>query len=243
MSNAVFFDRFVPEVRKLCDQIYKQHDSGASRRMDYHSLGISLIESIIPEFDSTKADSSILDDVRDLNDLLLDEFPATYDLNQDETYAAMELLPALPFNTIHPQGLGGMGSERLQVPTVTTTAPESPPNRDSSPATEPAQPKAEQATQQHGQPVKVEADTSCDICGYRPKGNPQWFKCSMSKHRRMQHSGEPPKIYKCPFPGCTSQYRNRPDNLRQHQIEKNHFIDEEVPSWRPNKRKKKTEDD
>ncbi|KAK4447202.1 hypothetical protein QBC34DRAFT_410087, partial [Podospora aff. communis PSN243] len=73
----------------------------------------------------------------------------------------------------------------------------------------------------------VASDEVCDICGYRPKGDPQWFKGSMAKHKKLQHSGEPPKIYKCPYPGCTSQYRNRPDNLRQHQIEKNHWVDKD----------------
>ncbi|KAH9904139.1 hypothetical protein F4778DRAFT_83664 [Xylariomycetidae sp. FL2044] len=86
---------------------------------------------------------------------------------------------------------------------------------------------------------KVEANDCCDICGYRPKGDPQWFKGSMAKHKKMQHSAGPPIIYKCPFPGCNSQYKNRQDNLRQHQIEKNHFVGDEAV--RPVKRKKTTQ--
>ncbi|KAI1657960.1 hypothetical protein F4813DRAFT_65284 [Daldinia decipiens] len=84
---------------------------------------------------------------------------------------------------------------------------------------------------------KVEANDACDICGYRPKGDPQWFKGSMAKHKKMQHSTGPPVIYKCPFPGCNSQYKNRQDNLRQHQIDKNHFVGDET-GRRPSKRKK-----
>ncbi|XXG98419.1 hypothetical protein Hte_004742 [Hypoxylon texense] len=84
---------------------------------------------------------------------------------------------------------------------------------------------------------KVEASDVCEICGYRPKGDPQWFKGSMAKHKKMQHSTNPPVIYKCPFPGCNSQYKNRQDNLRQHQIEKNHFVGDEE-GRRPSKRKK-----
>ncbi|EMR70322.1 putative zinc finger protein [Eutypa lata UCREL1] len=72
---------------------------------------------------------------------------------------------------------------------------------------------------------KVEANDCCEVCGYRPKGDPQWFKGSMAKHKKLQHSTGPPIMYRCPFPGCTSAYKNRPDNLRQHQIEKGHFID------------------
>ncbi|RYP79356.1 hypothetical protein DL769_003037 [Monosporascus sp. CRB-8-3] len=88
---------------------------------------------------------------------------------------------------------------------------------------------------------KVEADECCEECGYRPKGAPQWFKGSMAKHKRLQHSTDPPVIYQCPFPGCTSAYKNRPDNLRQHQLEKNHFVgggDNEA-ARRPSKKRKK----
>ncbi|KAI0009504.1 hypothetical protein F4779DRAFT_367634 [Xylariaceae sp. FL0662B] len=88
---------------------------------------------------------------------------------------------------------------------------------------------------------KVEADDCCDVCNYRPKGDPQWFKGSMAKHKKMQHSAGPPVIYKCPFPGCRSQYKNRQDNLRQHQIEKNHFVGDEA-GRRPSKRKKVSTD-
>ncbi|KAI0395905.1 hypothetical protein F5Y17DRAFT_169985 [Xylariaceae sp. FL0594] len=84
---------------------------------------------------------------------------------------------------------------------------------------------------------KVQASERCEICGYRPKGDPQWFKGSMAKHKKMQHSAHPPIIYKCPFPGCSSEYRNRRDNLRQHQIEKNHFVGDEF-THRPKKRRR-----
>ncbi|KAL8409300.1 hypothetical protein RB594_007658 [Gaeumannomyces avenae] len=89
--------------------------------------------------------------------------------------------------------------------------------------------------------ARTEANDCCDICGYRPKGDPQWFKGSMAKHKKLQHSAAPPKIYKCQYPGCSSQYKNRPDNLRQHQIEKRHFVDGEDERRRPSKRKKLSE--
>lgn len=88
---------------------------------------------------------------------------------------------------------------------------------------------------------QAEAHSICEICGYRPKGDPQWFKGSMAKHKKLQHLSEP-KIYRCSFPGCTSAYKNRPDNLRQHQIEKSHFVDGvDDRGRRPNKRKKVAE--
>jgi hypothetical protein len=97
---------------------------------------------------------------------------------------------------------------------------------------------ASNESQQDGS--RVEANDCCDICGYRPKGDPQWFRGSMNKHKKLQHSTEPPKIYKCPFPGCTSQYKNRPDNLRQHQIEKNHWIGEEAGSKKPRRQQQQS---
>jgi hypothetical protein len=103
----------------------------------------------------------------------------------------------------------------------------------------PQQPAAPEASEQGSAPKKP--DEACEVCGYRPKGDPQWYKGSMAKHRRLQHGTGPPKVYKCPYPGCTSQYKNRPDNLRQHQIEKNHWVEgDEIAPKRPSKRRKKS---
>ncbi|KAL7820991.1 hypothetical protein V8C26DRAFT_392168 [Trichoderma gracile] len=89
--------------------------------------------------------------------------------------------------------------------------------------------------------TKVESDSCCKICGYRPKGDPRWFAGSMAKHMRTIHS-ENPQIFRCPYPGCTSQYSKRADNLRQHQIEKGHFVDDEGKQGRrPRKRKRPSE--
>ncbi|KAJ1333540.1 hypothetical protein MN608_03531 [Microdochium nivale] len=111
---------------------------------------------------------------------------------------------------------------------------------------EPKTSSGEQVAQPSGAPpatatTQIEANSCCEICGYRPKGDPQWFKGSMAKHKKLQHSAEPPTIYRCTFPGCTSAYKNRQDNLRQHQIEKNHFVnDDEEQQRRSNKRKRVT---
>jgi hypothetical protein len=90
-----------------------------------------------------------------------------------------------------------------------------------------------------GTPMRMESDSQCDLCDYRPKGDPKWFRGSMAKHKKLQHSATT-TIYECPFPGCTSKYKNRPDNLRQHQIEKGHFVDDqEKDGERAPKRKRK----
>lgn len=59
----------------------------------------------------------------------------------------------------------------------------------------------------------------------------------MSKHKKLQHSTDPPKIYSCPFPGCSSKYTNRPDNLRQHQMKKGHFVEGQEEGPKPKRRK------
>ena len=196
---------------------------GRSRRDVYHSFGIALIESLVPEFDNpAKADDidALFNDlVSEAGDATSMTFTETFDLDDNEA----------------------------QLPTPTATAGGTPCSAQAtSPAREQAQhPTPAEASEQQQLGPKVEADSCCDICGYRPKGDPQWFKGSMAKHRKLQHSAAPPKIFKCSYPGCTSQYKNRPDNLRQHQIEKNHFVQgEESTPRRPSKRKKvATEED
>ncbi|KAH7121852.1 hypothetical protein B0J13DRAFT_567358 [Dactylonectria estremocensis] len=83
--------------------------------------------------------------------------------------------------------------------------------------------------------ISLESSRECELCGYRPKGDPRWFAGSMAKHKKLQHAIVPPKIYRCPYPGCTSEYKNRPDNLRQHQIEKGHYLNnqEGAPTLSP----------
>lgn len=149
------------------------------------------------------------------------------------------IVQAQPHTTVDPSSLSRTGSETQLTEAVsrsesTALAPESNASEEAGSSTE-----AGSSAQQ-----KVEANSCCEICGYRPKGDPQWFKGSMAKHKKLQHSTDPPKIYKCPYPGCTSAYKNRPDNLRQHQIEKGHFVDGmDGKARRPGKRKKMDQDE
>ncbi|KJZ79791.1 hypothetical protein HIM_00505 [Hirsutella minnesotensis 3608] len=88
-------------------------------------------------------------------------------------------------------------------------------------------------------PRKILSSSCCEICGYRPSGDPQWFAGSMARHKKRQHGEGPPTIYKCPFPGCASQFKSRRDNLKQHQLDKGHFVDpDDATSRTPSKRKK-----
>jgi len=213
MPAVKFFDNYTPKVRGMCDLIYEQHDTGTSRRNTYHQAGISLVERLIPEFDKPAGGANFNEQ---------DEFDALF---EDLTTSALD------YELGHISPATACDTDVLHMSTVVSTSPES---------SLPNSAGTEQPGEASDQQQKVEADACCDICGYRPKGDPQWFKGSMAKHKKLQHSAAPPKIFKCPYPGCTSQYKNRPDNLRQHQIEKNHWVDGEATTTarRPSKRKK-----
>jgi hypothetical protein len=46
----------------------------------------------------------------------------------------------------------------------------------------------------------------------------------MDKHIKNQHSNSS-KIFKCDYPGCKSEFKNRQDNLKAHKKEKGHWTE------------------
>ena len=248
-----YFDDFVLSVRRLCDPVYAQHDQGISRRTAYHSLGISLIESLLPEFDSASLGSPQLvpEDHEDLDRLLKSLDSGTFS-GSNLTARSMSQVTAVPYAE-EPSSMCDLDTTMTAVQAFPTMIPEAiesvteshTPSPHGSLPTQPPGKAADglrspldEEGLQPGAP-KTEANSCCELCGYRPKGHPQWFKGSMAKHKKLQHSTAPPIIYECPYPGCNSKYKNRPDNLRQHQLEKKHFVDgEEGTARRPSKRKK-----
>lgn len=148
--------------------------------------------------------------------------------------------------------LGGYDTTRVEFMTDTSLSVTPQTNHDSAPVTAGTSPPSHGPTptipptnnpmtdEPSSGAARTESDSCCEICGYRPEGDPRWFLGSMAKHKKLQHASTPPRIYKCPFPGCKSQYTNRPDNLRQHQLKKGHFVDGQVDEEvsRPSKRKK-----
>lgn len=253
MDALRYYGNFVPDVRGLCDQMYKHHGPSASRRIAYHDQAISLIENLMSLSQAEGAKTGSLDET--------DEFDQFFDQlvsgSKPQGQFSSETDPLTMGSddlVMHLCGIPDSDAQpgNLQVPRVTTTPPDNlisvPPANPSETPPEAEQSAQDQQPQQQAEPGALkptEADSCCDLCGYRPKGQPQWFKGSMAKHRKLKHSTEPPKIYKCPFPGCASQYKNRPDNLRQHQIEKGHFVGGEAGGAprRPSKRKKTAVED
>lgn len=238
-------------MRSLCDPIYElDSESGLLRREDYYALGISLSEALITELQAEPLDfdavstfgsdngahlefltppltDDLLDmdsDVRPLIGLAIEDLDDQLDAKNKSTDNSNLTSDTPPFaaSTLSCSANDASSGQERAKKTFTPTVP---PNRS--------------AEEQNIQQQRLEADACCEICGYRPKGDPRWFHGSMAKHRKLQHSKDPPKIYKCNYPGCSSAFKNRPDNLRQHQIEKGHFVEgEEGPSKRPSKRKK-----
>lgn len=250
MNALRYYGNFIPDVRRLCDQMYEHHNSGTSSRTAYHNLAVSLVENLMSLSGGRTGEGATIDEAGDFDQFI---YQLDSRCQQTKPEATLEVtpLPSMAYDdlAIDLPGLSIIENHALPIPTVTTTRPD---NSDSKSATIPSEPQLdiEQSTenqQQHEEAHRqklIEADACCDECGYRPKGDPQWFKGSMAKHKKLMHSTAPPRIYKCPFPGCASQYKNRPDNLRQHQLEKGHFVDgEEVAPRRPSKRKKTAAED
>lgn len=231
LPSDIYFDHYIEHVRQQMDSLYHQNIPQTHTRSIYYRHGVKFIETIINILAQPTPAQPVPNTTPAISALDIDEFfeaitPDPFDFNQNGAFnpdAPIDF-PVLP-DTIDPYTLN---PQPLPTPADTTsvrgpsTAANSPPS--------PAQAGSSSA--------KVKSNSCCDICGYRPEGDPRWFSGSMAKHKKLQHATSPPKIYRCPFPGCTSQYKNRPDNLRQHQIEKNHFVDGQEGARRPKKRRK-----
>jgi hypothetical protein len=232
MASSLYFDAYVPLVTGICDCAYALSGDAEVSRRSYHRLGLALIQQLlpnnrymmvhdaIPAMRSTDfASSPRLLPQEDKTTQFLDSGLINFHLN--ETSRSQNLFPALPVQGVdYLEDSARQGSQDNDAAGLEAAFEPS--------GSQTAGPSAS----------KAEADACCELCGYRPKGDPQWFRGSMAKHKKLQHSDVPPKVYKCPYPGCKSSFQKRPDNLRQHQIEKNHFVGEETTSRRPSKRKR-----
>ncbi|KAJ0296238.1 uncharacterized protein N0V96_006006 [Colletotrichum fioriniae] len=246
-----YFNHYVPSVRAQSEVLYA--DPGTVPRISYYAYAINLMESIIRGIcTKERLEKAARGPSKMTSEAALDDFMNLTTTLGDTTWGDVQatmtdapLVPApLPdidiYMDVDSNGLsdhltmffedGGVpAAPAFHTPPSVTQANDVPENF--------AVKVQEDLPSSSAPKTEAEANEKCEICGYRPKGHPQWFKGSMAKHKKMQHSTAPPKIYKCPFPGCTSQYKNRLDNLKQHQQDKNHFVDGETER-RPSKRKK-----
>jgi hypothetical protein len=231
----IYFDGYIRFVREQMDSIYCTATAEGSYRALYYRQCIELIKTVIgvplqPMAEHAVENSSVTQDgFDDIDEFFNVMSPNNFNFSSVGPFDAGQPLDfsCLP-NTIDP---GTLNPLPLPTPAdtnsvqATSTAANSPPSP--APAASSSSPAA-----------KTKSDSSCKLCGYTPEGDPRWFSGSMAKHMKLQHSTKPPTIYRCPYPGCTSQYKNRPDNLRQHQIEKGHFLEGQDVVKRSNKRRK-----
>lgn len=251
MAGEKYFDRYVPELRQHCERLYAQPLPSSRHRLIYHLHGVKLLEDLISSRCGKKVGrlgrkTGDEKDEESLNDILAS---VTADSNDGSFEPFLALGPSIlnegvestidPSTLLDPDALSkspgtvvcGEGKSELMSDSyglcreTGTGLP-----RDAAPSPQPRKGTASSAE-------SVESELYCEICGFRPSGEPRWFRGTLAKHKKLQHSTTPPVIYRCPYPGCTSQYRNRPDNLRQHQRDKSHFVDGEEDR-RPSKKRK-----
>ncbi|KAH7165606.1 hypothetical protein EDB81DRAFT_877976 [Dactylonectria macrodidyma] len=233
LPPELYFDNFISCVRMNMDSLYAQNIPNICQRTVYYRHGIRLLETIINASQMPRDQSATMDATRtpaldSLDDVIGAMTPNNIDNFNFDLVGKFD--PHMPIDypgamTVDPNALGNPQLMPTPEGTLSAAGP-------STAATSPPSPIPGSAA------TKIESNSCCELCGYRPKGDPRWFGGSMAKHKKLQHATTPPKIYRCPYPGCTSQYKNRPDNLRQHQIEKGHFLDDQEGSQRPTKRKK-----
>jgi hypothetical protein len=243
----VYYDGYIRYVRDQIQPLYPGNATGEDIRSTYYRHGVELLKTTIappsqlttpqPMQDNGVSDTvmqyALDDEFAFLNDTTETEpfdFGGNIPFGAEQNLELLDLSNAVDPGTLHPQP--------LPTPADTSSARETPmtANSPSVPATAPA--ASSSSASASASTAKVKSDIGCTLCSYTPKGDPRWFSCSLSKHMRLQHSTKPPIIYRCQYPGCTSQYKNRPDNLRQHQIEKGHFPDGQKIGKRPIKRRK-----
>lgn len=241
-----YFDDYVPLVRSLCDPIYELDSSPeAPRRQHYYNLSMALSEALIVELDAAPPDAGELPELENDDDDLFDcIFGSLTPSLTDDFIVDLDMdIETQPLLSLEQEGTSKAAD--VKRPTCSVTPPEDNPAPSNTASPSGSTFAVKNALQTPVSPTSPPAqkqelaDACCELCGYRPKGDPKWFHGSMAKHKKTQHAMGPPKIYSCPYPECKSAYKNRPDNLRQHQIEKNHFVDgHDGTSRRPSKRKK-----
>lgn len=227
-TTDVYRAIYVPEVQRFCDGLYATTMPGLSSRLVYYNAGISLVSDI---FSGLTGSCGALQQVNpELPDILMEELVPKLSETEAMPLDALDFGDILTYDSPDTSDVS-LGSDVPPDPDAPLTVASV---EKAVPDVVPAETTAQQAASSS---LKVAAKESCSLCGFRPKGHPKWFRGTMAKHMKNQHSAEPDKIFKCTFPGCKSEYRNRPDNLRQHQIEKGHMMEGDT-ARRPSKRKR-----
>ncbi|KAI6782105.1 uncharacterized protein J7T54_002342 [Emericellopsis cladophorae] len=233
LPPELFLDRYIATVRDCIDYLCALLCPDTHSRTTYQHCGIRLVDTMIRG--SLPLEQPSTDPAAQIADADFSDHLATITNIQDCQ------LSGKPSNTNAPHLAPGNNTGIASTPFDNTwtdvSASATPVDSGPELSTAATSPPSQQPTPATGS--KSESNSICEECGYRPEGNPKWFQGSMAKHKKLMHGKSEPVVYQCPFPGCTSRYTNRPDNLRQHQIKKQHFVGGEGDiQRRPSKRKK-----
>ncbi|KHN95997.1 uncharacterized protein MAM_06102 [Metarhizium album ARSEF 1941] len=220
-------DVYVQHVWEHIESLRIQDGLRLPCRRRYNELAIELVVFIMHASDSRALDSSKVEAQPETPDHCMSG------LHVPTSFAFNDLVSLQPCFPSSEASLGSIYDTEQTA--VNQQQPLSAPTTPSTIMSAPSQPPTSGDTTL---PYKENSDMCCEICGYRPRGNPQWFRGSMAKHKKLMHAKTPPKIYPCPFPGCKSQYKNRYDNLQQHQNEKGHFVAGQESSAKSRKRRR-----
>ncbi|KAG9253398.1 uncharacterized protein F5Z01DRAFT_658707 [Emericellopsis atlantica] len=233
LPPEMFLDHYIGTVRDCIDSLWALLCPDTHSRITYQHCGIRLVDTVIrgslqPEQPSTNPVPQIAD--ADFSDL----FATITNIQDCQLSVRPSNTNVLQVDAGNNTGIGSTPFDNIWTDVSASATP-----ADSGPdvSTAATSPPSQQPTPAISS--KAESNSICEECGYRPEGNPKWFQGSMAKHKKLMHGKSEPVVYQCPFPGCTSRYTNRPDNLRQHQIKKQHFVGGEGDiQRRPSKRKK-----
>ncbi|KAH7626339.1 hypothetical protein B0T09DRAFT_272606 [Sordaria sp. MPI-SDFR-AT-0083] len=261
MPASRYYSNYVPKVWELCDEIYLKYFGSVNDRVVYHQLGISVIESMISEFDNTTGHSTTTTE-EPQNELegFLKEQTDIDKLSTDSTHHRKVSVPTMtltPPETLYSSHVASPAATTNSGPQQTQNKKHQQKQKLQQQYQKASQPQSQIPSEQQTPSAtptpcqKPDSDPQsppqCHLCDYRPNGHPRWYKGSMAKHMKVKHSDQPDRIYACTYPGCKSQYKNRPDNLRQHKIEKGHWVEGEegfgygsgANERRPSKKRKK----
>lgn len=229
--TVAYFEKFVPLVTLLCDSVYMVNKDYIPSRAVFYDAACSLLRINLI---CCKTAHQNLDIESASPTPVVDSSLFNGDLLSDVDFSFFADKLDMPLAEAMATGFSSSSSPVSMNSSATAEA--TPASSKDSAHSSPQSSSDDSESSQNK--VEAEAPDCCELCGYRPKGDPKWFRGSMLKHRQTKHSEEV-IIYKCNFPGCNSQYRNRPDNLKQHQVEKNHFVGDEATAKKPRKPKTK----
>ena len=137
MDSLRYNGEYIPDVRRKCNQIYSNHNSGTSQpRLNFHNDAVTLIGDLM-EVSAALNEASAAPDEPGEMDMFMDQLAST-NYPQLEDRPVSDATPSQAMAALDAFGMNFLDSNNNknnpQVPTVTSTDPFSSPVPSSSPA-------------------------------------------------------------------------------------------------------------